>query len=257
MSATSAPPVGRSTTTEVDLDALAAGYSHRRPTAEVLDRAIAMAAEAKLERGEWTLDVGGGYGEHAAQWVPLGVRPIVVDPSSAMRDHAARRPGLHVIGGIGEQLPLIDGCVGLVYAHLSIHYCDAIPALDESLRVLRPGGSLAIGTLGPRHHQRSFLSRWFPSIAPRDTDRFPNPAGLAAHLVARGATDVRIEEIDFPKMRSAGEWRAAVSARFVSSLQFLPAGELADGLVAFDRAHPDRDERLSYVIRYDWVRARR
>ena len=223
----------------------------------MLDRAREIVHNAGLDPGERAVDVGGGYGDHAAQWVSLGMHSLVIDPSSAMRSHAVCQPGVHVIAGRGEHLPLIDGSVGLIYMHLSIHYCDAAQALDESLRVLRVGGSIAIGTLGRRHHESSFLARWFPSIAHSDAARFPDPVWLAAHLAERGASDVRIEEVDISSVSSAGAWRSAVLAGFVSSLQFVPPAELSDGLAAFGRAFPDRDSPVTSTMRYDWVWGRR
>lgn len=223
----------------------------------MLARAAEIARDADLEAGEWALDVGGGYGRHAAQWRSLGIRPVVVDPSAAMRSRASQTPGLTVVGGRGEALPFADRSAGLWYAHLSIHYCDADRAVDEACRVVRRGGSIAIGTLGPRHHRRSFLSQWFPSIAHNDEGRFPDPAHIAGRLATNGATDVRLEQVDVAKTRPAGRWRDAVLAGFVSSLQFIAAAELAAGLEAFDRSHPDPEEPIAYVIRYDWVRASR
>ncbi len=248
---------GRSVTADVDLDALAAGYRHRPPTVEMLDLARAIAREADLGEGEWALDIGGGFGGHAATWTELGLRPVVVDPSAAMRRRAGRRHGVAVVGSRGEALPFVAASVGLFYAHLSIHYTDAPRTLDEALRVVRPGGSIAIGTLGPRHHFVSFLARWFPSIAASDAVRFPAPDGIARQLAAAGATQVRIEPVDIAKTRPAAEWRLAVVDGFVSSLQFVSAAEMDEGLAAFDGAHPDPDEAIDYVIRYDWVHARR
>lgn len=221
----------------------------------MLNRATEIARDADLEVGEWALDVGGGYGTHAAQWRGVGLRPVVVEPSVAMRSRASQLHPVAIVGGRAEELPFADHSVGLWYAHLSIHYCDADRAVDEACRVLRRGGSLAIGTLGPRHHRASFLSQWFPSIAPNDEARFPDPGRVSHRIEVQGGVDVRLEEVDVAKTRSAGHWRDAVLAGFVSSLQFISDSELAAGLDAFDRSHPDPEEPIAYVIRYDWVRA--
>jgi len=213
-----------------------------------------IAADASLAPGEWAIDVGGGYGDHAAQWQALRLRAVVADPSAAMRRVAATRADVVVVGARGERLPFASHSIGLYYAHLSIHYCDAPAALREAMRVIRPGGSIAVGTLGPRHHRASFLSRWFPSIAPNDEARFPAPSGLAEQLVEGGAT-VHLEQVDIAKRRSAAAWRSAVVGGFVSSLQFVSEAELAAGLAAFDVAFPDPEQLIDYVIRYDWVHA--
>ncbi len=222
----------------------------------MLDRARMSAERAGLGAGEWAVDLGGGYGAHAEAWVPLGLRPLVIEPERSMSIRALRRPGVAVVGGRGEQLPLRDGTIGLLYAHLSIHYCDWRRALDEALRVLRAGGSLSVWTLGPRHHVSSFLSRWFPGIAEDDARRFPDPALLAGHLADRGAFEVEIVPVDAEIRRSARAYATAIRARFVSSLQLITDDEFARGVAAFLAAHPDGDEVVAYTLRYDWVRAR-
>lgn len=251
------PPGGRSVTVEVDLDVVAAGYAHRSPHPGMLSMARHLAVAALLDPGEWALDLGGGYGHHAATWLELGLKPIVVDPSSPMRDQARQRKGVAVVGGRAERLPFARATIGFAYAHLSIHYVDWPMALREMIRVLRSGGSLAIGTFGRRHHDTSFLSRWFPSVGPADGERFPEPDVLARTLADLGATNVRIEANDLTKTWPAAQWRAATESRFVSSLQLVPPAELAAGLERFDEAFPNPGDKVSYVMRYDWVRGTR
>ena len=53
----------------------------------------------------------------------------------------------------------------------------------------------------------------------------------------------------------AGVWRAAVEARFVSTLQLISDEEFNAGLIAFDDTHPDPEEVVDYVLTFDWIRA--
>jgi hypothetical protein len=66
-----------------------------------------------------------------------------------------------------------------------------------------------------------------------------------AGLVEIAETDAR-ERVE----RTAGEWREAVEAGFVSTLQLLPPGELAAGLQRFGSAHPDLDQTIAYDLQY-------
>ncbi len=111
-------------------------------------------------------------------------------------------------------------------------------------------------TLGPRHHAGSFLSRWFPGIAADDAERFPDPEHMAHHLASQGASDVEVVPVDAEIRRSARAYAAAMRARFVSSLQLIADEELESGVEAFLAEYPHGDEEVSYVLRYDWVRAR-
>lgn len=221
----------------------------------MLDRARQSARAASLEPGEWAVDVGGGYGRHAATWLDLGLRPIVVDPAAEMHQRARRERGVHAVRGRWQRLPFVDGSLGLVYGHLSIHYGDPKTAIDEVIRVLRPGGAVSIWTLGSRHHETSFLARWFPSVPAIDAARFPDPRSLIAYLERGGTATAELVEVDAEVRRTAGQFEAAVAARFVSTLQLVPEAELAAGLGRFRLRHPDPDEELTYLLRYDWVRA--
>ena len=87
-----------------------------------------------------------------------------------------------------------------------------------------------------------------------DAARFPNPLEIAAHLEAIGAVVEAGKEVE-SKTRTAGSWRDAVEARFVSTLQLISEDEFLRGLDEFDRVHPDRDEPVEYVLTFDWLRA--
>ena len=122
------------------------------------------------------------------------------------------------------------------------------------MRVLEPGGECWIWTMGERHHRESFLARWFPSVGDIDAARFPDPGDLAAFLQASAAAVETGQEVE-RMTRTAGSWRDAVDARFVSTLQLISEEEHAAGLAEFDREHPNRDETIEYVLTFDWIRA--
>ncbi|MCB2222981.1 MAG: class I SAM-dependent methyltransferase [Actinobacteria bacterium] len=241
----------------VDLDALAAGYRHRRASAVALGRAVMAADDAGLGPGSVALDVGGGRGDHAAVFAARGALSVVVDPGPAMTAAAASQPGVAAVRGASAALPIRDGAAGLVYFHLSLHYGDWRAALAEGARVCAPGGSLWAWTLDPARFADSFLTRWFPSVPEIDEPRFPPVDGIAGALGAAGWEDVVTMEAPERVVRTAGEWRAGVEAGFVSTLQLLPPGEVAAGLERFDRAHPDPAREVRYDMAYVAVRARR
>jgi len=242
---------------EVDLEALAAAYDHRPPTAGSLLRAAAAAGAAGLGPGSTAVDVGGGRGWHAARFAAMGARALVVDRSEAMAAAASQHPGVLAVVGDAESLPVADGTADLVYHHLSIHYSDWRSSMREAARVCRPGGMVWVWTLRSEHHRTSFLARWFPSVGDIDEGRFPDPGGLAAHLAGSGWEQVRARDAAEEVERTAGEWRAAAAGGFVSTLQMLPAGEMEEGLRRFDAAHPDPAEVLRYSLLFCAVSARR
>lgn len=236
----------------VDLEDLAAGYDHRPASKAGLARA--RRAGAHLTRGDIAVDIGGGRGRHAVVWSEAGAKPVVVDPARGMARAASAIHGVSVIRAEAQRLPLLSGSARLAYFHLSIHYGDWRRSLDEATRILGSGGECWIWTMGEQHHRASFLARWFPSVGDIDAARFPDPDAIAKHLEAAGVEVETGREVEH-KTRTAGSWRAAVEARFVSTLQLIPAEEFSQGLLRFNAAHPDRDEPVDYVLTFDWLRA--
>jgi len=239
---------------EVDLEGLAAGYSHRPSSPVALARARRAAAAVQLGPGDVALDLGGGRGGHAAVWLDRGALPIVVDPAQGMIRVASQRNGVATIRAYSQNLPLVDASARLAYFHLSLHYGDWRMALDEAGRVLSGGGECWIWTMGEQHHRESLLARWFPSVGDIDAARFPDPAGVAGYLRSIARRVETGKEVE-TKVTPAGEWRAAVEAKFVSTLQLIPADELAGGLAGFGEAYPDEDELVQYNLTFDWLRA--
>ena len=233
----------------IDLTDLTRGYRHRRPTSATLDRA----RQASTERSGVLVDVGGGTGAHAREWVRPGVTPIVVDPSASMCREASARDGVVVVRGESQHLPLRDDVAQLVYFHLSIHYGSYGAALEEASRVVAPTGTIEIWTFAPESMASSALAHWFPSIAQLDAERFP-PIGMLAETLERSGATVEIDQLPEAVERTAASWQAAVKNRFVSTIQLLTDDEIEAGLARFTDVYGDADELYSYSV--DFVRLR-
>jgi ubiquinone/menaquinone biosynthesis C-methylase UbiE len=238
---------------EVDLEDLAAGYAHRPSSPEALARAHRAAKSAHLSKGDVAIDLGGGRGQHAAVWVARGARALVVDPARGMVKVAAQRKGIAAICAYSQNLPLSNGSVRLAYFHLSLHYGDWRAALDEAGRVLSTDGECWIWTMGEQHHRASLLAKWFPSVGDIDAARFPDPQEVADYLRATTGKVEMGKETE-TKAMPAGQWRAAVVARFVSTLQLIPEEEFDRGLAGFELAYPDQTEMVEYDLTFDWLR---
>lgn len=241
---------------EIDLDRLAAGYSHRRTSEGAKRRAASAAAAAGLGPGAVAVDVGGGRGDHAAVLAESGARALVVDRSPAMA-RSCRERGLAAVVADGRQLPLGDGSVDLVYFHLCLHYGGWPAMLAEAARVARPGGMVVAWTFSREHFRHSLLARWFPSIVPIDEARFPDPDLLVGRLWALGLEQVTQVAETETVSRSAGDWVAAVRGGFISTLQLLDPTEVEEGLARFGEEHPDPQEVLRYRLWYRGVSGRR
>jgi SAM-dependent methyltransferase len=90
------------------------------------------------------VDVGAGTGKLTRALVAAGHRVTAVEPDDGMRAQlAAGTPGVTVLAGSAERIPLPDGGAGAVVAGQAFHWFDLAKAPVEIARALRPGGVLA------------------------------------------------------------------------------------------------------------------
>jgi SAM-dependent methyltransferase len=94
--------------------------------------------------GALVVDVGAGTGIAARQLRNRGARVIAVEPSAGMLAELARSsPGVAVVQGDGNALPLRDRCADFVTYAQAWHWTEPERAVPEYRRVLRPRGSFA------------------------------------------------------------------------------------------------------------------
>ncbi len=107
--------------------------------------------------GATVLDLGAGTGIASRALSRAGAARVVAlepDPSPVIGRGAIARvceglPGVLSLSGYGEQIPLAEGVVDVVYARQVLHHARDLPGLlRECARVLRPGGLL----LATREH---------------------------------------------------------------------------------------------------------
>ncbi len=111
-----------------------------------------------LRAGDRLLDLGCGFGRHAYEAMRRGARIVacdmalpelesVVATSTAMRDNGEIAPTLSfgAVAGDATRLPFPDSSFDRIIAsEVMEHVPDDVAALDELVRVLRPGGTIAI-----------------------------------------------------------------------------------------------------------------
>lgn len=101
--------------------------------------------ELSIGPGSTVVDVGAGTGKFTRLLLPSGARVIGVEPVAEMRDVFSRvLPDVEVLDGTAESVPFADASVDVVTAAQTFHWVDAVPAVAEVARVLRPGGGLVL-----------------------------------------------------------------------------------------------------------------
>lgn len=135
-----------------------------------------------LEPGDRVLDLGCGAGRHAFEMYRRGADVIAFDQNAddletvrewfaAMRDAGEVPEGAEadVKEGDALQMPFADGEFDrVVAAEILEHVPDDIAAINELVRVTRPGGTVALS-----------VPRWFPEIVnwKLDSDYHNTPGG--------------------------------------------------------------------------------
>ena len=95
--------------------------------------------------GADAVDVAAGTGLLSRFLGDLGAHVTAVEPDLRMADVLrSRSPGVRVVTGTAEALPLPDGSGDLVTVSSAWHWFDHDRAAAEFARVLRPGGRLVV-----------------------------------------------------------------------------------------------------------------
>ncbi|MEU7639211.1 class I SAM-dependent methyltransferase [Streptomyces sp. NPDC059101] len=165
-------------------DAVAAQYAAARPGyPPALFDAVEELAGRPLA-GARVLDVGAGTGIASGLLRARGARVTAVEPGAAMAAQLrAAHPGIPLVRADGDALPFADrAAFDLVGYAQAWHWTDPARSVPEALRVLRPGGALALWWNVPDPD-----TPWAAAQEARLAGRLP---GYHAHSVAPEAADL-------------------------------------------------------------------
>ena len=191
-------------------------------------------ALSQVAPGKLVADLGCGYGRHLRALVERGYpHPLGLDQSPLLLGEArAQAPGARLLRADLRRLPLHQGTLSAAFCFYSSMFLgdhqDALQALREVARVLRPGGSLVLTQDNPER------------LAQRPQARFEEDVAGLGRVVEESLYEpaANVDRVTKTITRPGGE---VLSAVFV--IRYYPPPELAAlaraaGLV-LQRLEPD------------------
>ncbi|MBB6120910.1 class I SAM-dependent methyltransferase [Nocardiopsis algeriensis] len=174
--------------------------------------------ETAMERirtvdGAHVLDIGCGTGFHLPRFAERARRVTGVEPHPRLAEAARRRvrglPGVEVLDGVAQRLPVPDAVVEVAHARWAYFFgpgCE--PGLAELDRVMRRGG---VAFVIDNDATRSTFGGWFRRSLPSY-----DPAAVERFWVSRGFTrEALTMRWDFTDRRA---FEAVVRIEFPSAL---------------------------------------
>jgi SAM-dependent methyltransferase len=221
-----------------------------------------LSTELQLGPARTVVDLAAGTGKLTRALSATGARIVAVEPVAGMREQLLTAvPGVQVLDGTAEAIPLADASADAVLVAQAFHWFDARAAAAEIHRVLSAGGGLGIlwnswNESYPWVARMQEVIHSYAGDTPRhDTSRWRE------QLAATGLFTT-LREATFPYVVSGD--RAALLARvasvsYISALEDAERGHVIAAVRAIVSTDPLTREggelQMPYTTHVAWARA--
>lgn len=222
-----------------------------------------LVSELRLGPCSTVIDLAAGTGKLTRGLTPTGARLVAVEPVAGMRAQLVRAvPGVEVLAGTAEAIPLEDGVADAVLVAQAFHWFDVPKAAAEIRRVLRDGGGLGViwnvwdDSVAWVARMQKLVGAHRGETPQRGTSGWREQlaaTGLFTPLAERDLTHVVHGTLDVLLARNA-------SVSFIATLPESERAQVLEGVRALVAENPeawDGDELvMPYVTQVTWCWAR-
>ena len=204
--------------------------------------------------GRSVVDLGAGTGKFLKMLARTGASLIAVEPVAGMRDQLVRAfPGVDVLEGRAEALPLADESVDALVCAQAFHWFATGEALAEIARVLKPGGRFGL-IWNVRDESVGWVAELTRLITPYEGDAPRYGSGLWRKVFpALGFSPLR--EKVFPHAHVGAPERVIVdrvlSTSFIAALPDDERAEMQQAIRNIIAATPELTGRESVAYPYE------
>lgn len=239
----------------IGFDRAAGAYERARPSypQDAVDHTVEQLHIGSASR---VVDLAAGTGKFTRLLVPTGATLVAVEPVAGMRAVLADgAPGVEVLEGTAEAIPLEDGSVDAVVCAQAFHWFDGPAALAEIRRVLKPGGGLAV-IFNIRDESVPWVAELTEITGVRNA---PRPHHTEARRAFAGfvAGDGGYGPVTVAQFRYEQELdeealvERVVSQSWIAAMADAEQEALLDRVRQLARSHPDLAGRATFVMPYD------
>lgn len=151
--------------------------------------------------GKVIVDIGCGTGRWMQFAMRAGGRAVGVDLSFEMLQQASYKPGMYgrIAAADMTRLPLAEGFADVVLCTLSLGHCrDVGGAVDELLRLVRPGGRVILSDFHPEAIRNGWKRTFRCGEETQEVESFPYAVeDIVARAHATGFTVGQLLELSF------------------------------------------------------------